>query len=177
MFLAVRTANGPASLAPAVRSLISSLDKDLPVYRVTTMEELVASATAQRKFAMVLLGTFALIALLLAAVGLYGVTAYSVTQRTHEIGLRMALGAQQGDVLKLVLGQGMVLATIGVALGLAAALALTRVMSTMLYGIGAMDRTTFVVVSLLLAIVALLACYLPARRATKVDPLVALRYE
>ncbi len=177
MFLAVRTTGGPSSVAPAVRALIHSLDKDLPVYRVTTMEQLVASSLAQRQFSTLLLGVFALIALLLAAVGLYGVTAYSVTQRTHEIGLRVALGAQRSDVLKLVVGQGMVLTVIGVAIGLASAAALTRVMSTMLFGVAATDRTTFIAVSLVVVIVALLACYIPARRATKVDPLVALRYE
>lgn len=177
MFLAVRTAGGPSSLAPAVRDLIHSLDKDLPIYRVTTMEQLVAVSMAQRRFSMLLLGVFALIALLLAAVGLYGVTAYSVTQRTHEIGLRVALGAQRSDVLKLVIGEGMLLAVIGVAIGLAAAFALTRVMSAMLFGVGATDRTTFVAVSTLLAIVTLLACWIAARRATRVDPLVALRYD
>ena len=177
MFLAVRTLNQPASLTPAVRALISSLDKDLPVYRVTTMDQLVASSMAQRRFSMLLLGIFAVIALLLAAVGLYGVIAYSVTQRTREIGLRIALGAQQADVLKLILGQGLVLAGVGLALGLAAAVVLTRLMSTMLFGVSAMDRTTLVAVSLLLGFVALLASYIPARRATKVDPLVALKYE
>ena len=177
MFLAVRTTNGPASVAPAVRGLIHSLDKDLPVYRVTTMEQLVADSLAQRRFSALLLGVFGLLALLLAAVGLYGVMAYSVSQRTHEIGLRVALGAQQRDVLKLIVGQGLFLAVIGLAIGLVAAFAATRVMSAMLFGIGAADRTTFIAVSLLLAIVALLACYIPARRATKVDPLVALRYE
>ena len=177
MFLAVRTENGAASLAPAVRGLISSLDKDLPVYRVTTMEELVAGSMAQRRFSMLLLGTFALIALLLAAVGLYGVIAYSVTQRTHEIGLRMALGAQPGDVFKMVLGQGMMLALIGVAVGLAGAFVLTRLMQSMLFGIEPTDPATFASIAVLLTCVALVACYIPARRATKVDPVVSLRYE
>ena len=177
MLLAVRTADGPSSLAPAVRGLIRSLDKDLPVYRVTTMEQLVAASMAQRRFSMLLLGVFALIALLLAAVGLYGVTAYSVTQRTHEIGLRVALGAQRSDVLKMVVGEGMLLISVGIALGLIASFALTRLLRTLLFGVSGTDPLTFVAITLLLTLVALLACYIPARRATKVDPLVALRYE
>jgi putative ABC transport system permease protein len=177
MFLTLRTANGPASLAAAVRSLISSLDKDLPVYRVTTMEELVASSMAPTTIFNVAVGDICADRCLLAAIGVAGLTAYTVGQRTREIGLRMAVGAQQADVLKLVLGQGMVLVVAGLALGLAVAFALTRVMSTMLYGVDATDRFTFIGVSLLLAVSALLACYLPARSAMRLDPMAALRYE
>ncbi len=177
MFLAVRTAREPESLAGAVRGAIKTLDPELPVYRVTTMEQLVADSMAQRRFAMLLLGIFAALALGLASVGLYGVMAYSVVQRTHEIGIRMALGAQNRDVLKLVMRQAIVLIVAGLSIGLGAAFGLSRLMSTLLFGVGASDPITFAGVALLLVTVALLACYIPARRATKVDPMIALRYE
>jgi putative ABC transport system permease protein len=177
LFLAVRTDGDPASLAAAVRGAIGSVDRDLPVYRVTTMERLVADSLAQRRFSMLLLGVFAALALALAVLGLYGVMSYTVAQRTHEIGIRMALGAQGRDVLRMVLGQGMVLVAVGVVLGLGGALALTRVMSSLLFGVSATDPTTYSVIAALLALVALAASYVPARRATKVDPMVALRYE
>ena len=141
------------------------------------MNEVIAGTLADRRFLMILLQAFAGAALLLASLGLYGVISYLVGQRTHEIGIRMALGAQRRDVLRLVLNNGMKMALAGVAVGLIAALGLTRLLSTMLYGVSATDPVTFVVIALLLTMVALLACLLPARRATKVDPLVALRYE
>ncbi|MDQ3744760.1 MAG: ABC transporter permease [Acidobacteriota bacterium] len=177
LFLAVRTAGDPSTLAPAARGAIAEVDKDMPVYRVTTMERMVADSMAQRRFSMFLFGIFAAIALTLAVVGLYGVMSYAVAQRTHEIGLRMALGAQRGDILKMVVGQGLLIIAVGLAAGLLGALALTRVMSSLLYDVSATDPLTYAGIALLLASVALLASYLPARRATKVDPMVALRYE
>jgi putative ABC transport system permease protein len=153
------------------------LDKNLPVAGLETMTERLAGSVGSRRFNMLLLLTFASLALVLAAVGIYGVMSHSVTQRTHEIGVRMALGAARDDVLKLVVRQGMALAFAGVLAGLGAAVALTRLMSSLLYGISSRDPVTFAVVSLVLMAVAFVASYLPARRATKVDPMVALRYE
>jgi putative ABC transport system permease protein len=177
MYLVVRTTNEPSSMAAMVRSAIQSVDKDQPVYRVMTMETLLNESVAQRRFSMLLLTLFAVVAVVLAIVGLYGVMSYGVSQRTHEIGIRMALGAQARDVLRMVVGQGLLLALIGVGIGLVAALLLTRVMSSLLFGVSATDPFMFASIPLILAVVALLACYIPARRATKVDPMVALRYE
>ena len=166
-----------ASLAPAVRAALKAVDANLLIWETRTMDELVGRSVAPQRFNAVLLGLFAGLAVLLAAVGIYGVMSYSVTQRTHEIGIRMALGAGRRDVLRMVVGQGMVLTLVGLGLGLAGALALTRLMSSLLYGVSATDPLVFAAVSLLLAAVALVSCLVPARRATKVDPMVALRYE
>ena len=175
--LIVRTVSNPTGLATAIAHEVKALDKVQPVSDIRFLDQLVAEAVAQQRFAMVVLGAFASLALVLAAVGIYGVMAYSVTQRTHEIGLRMALGAQPGDVLSLVVGRGLILTLVGVGAGLAGALALTRFLSSLLYEVRPTDFGTFAAVSLLLIGVALLASYIPARRATKVDPMVALRYE
>lgn len=176
--LAVRTTtNDPSSLAPAVRSEIRALDKTLPVYNVKTMNDVLEASVADRRSSMLVFSTFAIVALLLSMIGIYGVTAYYVTQRTHEIGIRMALGAQLRDVLTLVLKRGVILALVGIIVGLAGALTLTRLMSSLLFGVTPVDAVTFATVSLCLVAVAVIACYIPARRATKVDPLVALRYE
>jgi putative ABC transport system permease protein len=177
MFFAIRTQGEPTTLAGAARGVIRGLDQDLPLFRVTAMEQIVAESLAQRRFALTLFGIFAAVALALAAVGLYGVLSYSVTQRTHEIGLRMALGAQGGDVVRMVLRQGMLLALMGVALGIAGAFLLLRLMERLLYGVTPRDPLTFAAIAGLLTLIALLACFIPARRATKVDPLIALRCE
>jgi putative ABC transport system permease protein len=177
MNLVVRTDSDPVSMIPAIRNQVLSIDKDQPVSDIMTMEQRVAKSVASSRFVMLLLGSFSVLALGLAAVGIYGVMAYLVTQRTQEIGVRMALGAQKRDVLKLVVGKGMVLAVIGTAIGLIASLALTRLMRSLLFEVTPTDWLTFVITSVVLLTVALLACYIPARRATKVDPLIALRYE
>ena len=177
MNLAVRTSVDPKSTLVAIQSAIREVDKDQPVYQIQTMDEMIGDTVGTRRFALMILILFAVLALVLAVSGIYGVISYSVTQRTQEIGIRMALGARGTDVLRLVLVQFMRLTVIGVALGLVAAYALTRLMSSLLFGVTATDITTFVLVSISLGLVALVACLIPARRATRVDPLVALRYE
>jgi putative ABC transport system permease protein len=175
--LAVRTEADPANLTAAIRSELQKLDPNLPVYGITTMAQQVARQTTQARFSTWLLGIFGALALLLSAVGIYSVMAYAVEQRTHEVGIRMALGARASDVLRLVIKQGMRLALLGVALGVGAALALTQLMKGLLFGVAAADPLTYAGIAFLLTAVALLACWLPARRATRVDPLVALRCE
>ena len=172
-----RTSVEPSTLAPAVRGEITALNKDQAVFNVRTMEQIVSQSVAPRRFSTMLLTAFALVALLLASIGIYGMMSYAVAQRTREIGLRMTLGAQRGNVLRMVIGQGMKLALLGVAVGLVASFALTRTMKSLLFGVSATDPLTFVGIAGLLTIVALMACWVPARRATKVDPIIALRYE
>ena len=165
------------SVLAAIRSRVQGIDSSLAVFRPQTMEEVVAESTQDTGLQTYLLGSFAALATLLAAVGLYSVMAYLVTQRTHEFGVRMALGARPGDVFRLALQRGAILIVCGVTVGLAAAFALTRLMANLLFGVSASDPLTFAGVTILLSLVALMACYIPARRATRVDPLVALRYE
>ena len=177
MSLVIRTSSNPLSLAGALKSQIQMIDKDLPFDDAKTMQQLLAESSSGRRFNMLLLSVFAMVALLLAIVGIYGVMSYTVARRTHEIGIRVAVGAQPLDVFRMVIGQGMKLAIIGVAFGLVGAFGLTRLMTTMLFGVEPTDPATFVSIAVLLTGVTLVACYIPARRATKVDPLVALRYE
>jgi putative ABC transport system permease protein len=177
MTLLVRTTNDPQSIVPALRQAVWSIDPNQPISGVSTLEEIVSTSIAQPRLNMLLMMLFGALALVLSAVGIYGLLSYAVTQRTHEMGIRMALGANVTDVLTLVLKQGMLLAVIGEAIGLVGAFALTRLMSGLLFGVTPTDTGIFAAVVVVLTLVALLACYLPARRATKVDPLVALRYE
>jgi putative ABC transport system permease protein len=175
MSVVVKTAAAPLGLAKAAQNEVWSLDRNLPVSNIKTMEQRLGEAVAQPRFSALLLGLFAALALLLAAVGIYGVISYTVEQRAHEIGVRIALGAGASDILKLVVGRGLALTLVGVALGLLGAFGLTRLISGLLYGVRTTDPLTFVAMPALLALVALLACYIPARRATKVDPITALR--
>jgi putative ABC transport system permease protein len=177
MTVVLRTVGNPEGMSAAVRNEIKTLDSKLPIYNIRTMSSIYDEATGQPRFQAALLGLFAVVALVLAAVGIYGVMSYLVTEREREIGIRMALGAEAGDVLKLVVGQGMKLAIVGVLIGLGGALALTRLMQTLLFGVNPTDPPTFIAITLLLTAVALLACWLPARRATTLDPMIALRYE
>jgi len=177
MEVALLTAVEPASMAAAVAEAVAAIDPEQPVFNISTMDERLAASVAPRRFNLLLLGSFALLALLLAGVGIYGVVSYAVVQRTHEVGVRMALGAKRRDVLKLIVAQGMVLLIVGIGLGLIGSFLLTRFLASLLYGVRPTDSPTFAAVSLLLAAVAIVACYIPARRATKVDPMVALRYE
>jgi len=177
MSLVVRTRGAATPLAPAIRQAIWSVDKDQPILRVATMDSLLAATAAERRFALILFEVFGFVALVLATIGIYGVLSGSVNERTREIGIRLALGAQTSAVLKLVLWQGLKLSAGGIGLGLLVALALTRLLQSLLFGISATDPLTFAAIALLLLSVALVACWLPARRATKVDPMVALRYE
>jgi putative ABC transport system permease protein len=177
MTLVARTSSNPSSLVQSIRNELAQMDKDQPLYNVRTMEQVMSESIARQRFSMLLIAVFAAVGLMLACVGIYGVMSYTVAQRTHEIGVRMALGASAGDVLKMVVRQGMTLAFIGTGLGLVAAFLLTRLLSSLLFSVSVTDPVTFVLISLLLMIVALLACFIPARRATRVDPMVALRYE
>jgi putative ABC transport system permease protein len=175
--IVVKTENEATAMTGAVRDQILAVDKDQAVYNITTLEELQSESILLRRLFMLLLVVFALIGLILAAIGIYGVMSYAVTQRTQEIGIRMALGARAADVLRLIVGNGMTLALAGVAIGLVSAFGLTRLMETVLFGVTPTDTVTFAIVAIGLIAVALFACYVPARRATRVDPLVALRHE
>jgi len=175
--IVVRGSGDPNQIAPAVRNAVWSIDRNVTISEVQTLDEIVSRVNAQSRFYLVLLGSFAAVALVLAGVGMYAVMSYSVAQRTHEIGIRMALGARQSDVLRLVVQQGLIVALLGAAFGLVGAVLATRLMVSILYGVQPRDPVTIAGVWMVLTIVALLACYIPARRATRVDPMVALRYE
>jgi putative ABC transport system permease protein len=176
-YVVVRTTVDPQSIAQAVRSAVTALDPDLPISNLKTMDTMIAESVGPPKFRTLLVALFAGVGLLLAAIGIYGVTAYAVTERTHELGVRVALGADRADVMRLVLVEAAGLAGIGVALGIAGAFATTRLMSTLLFGVAPTDAMTFAAISVFLVATALLASYVPARRATMVDPLTALRAE
>jgi putative ABC transport system permease protein len=177
MDIMVRTAGHASPMGATIRELIANIDPTQPVYDVQTLEQALAGSIAPRSFNLLLLGTFAAVALVLAVVGIYGVMGYAVTQRTHELGVRMALGARRGELVRMVVQQGMAIAAVGIAVGVAAALGLTRAMGSLLYEVAPTDGPTFAVVCSVLTAAAFLACCLPARRASKVDPLVALRHE
>jgi predicted lysophospholipase L1 biosynthesis ABC-type transport system permease subunit len=174
---AVRSAGDPATQARAVQRELLQVDPDLPMARVMSMNRIIARSVARHDFNMILLSIFGCVALVLAAMGIYGVMSHTVQQRTHEIGIRIALGAGAGEVLRLVVGRGLALAGIGVTIGLAASFGLTRLMSSLLYGVKASDLASFTAVAATLSAVAAVACFIPARRATRVDPITALRHE
>jgi putative ABC transport system permease protein len=175
--LVIRAKADPTSLIAAVREQVRAMDPDQPISGISTMDQLLWRATAQRRFNFTLMGLFAALALTLALIGIYGVMSYLVAHGTREIGIRLALGAQSTDVIKLILGKGALLSIIGVLIGSAGALALTRMMETLLFGVSPTDPVTFITVAAILIGIAMLACYIPARRATRVDPIVALKYE
>ena len=177
MSLVIRSSVPPDSLASAVRASVAALDPNLPVYGIQTMDDLVAGQVASQRFNSYLLAAFAVLALLLAAVGIYGVLAYTVSQRTREIGIRLALGAESRNVRRMIVGHGLGIALFGIGIGLAASLGLTRVMRSLLYAVKPSDPATFAAVSLALVLVTLAACWIPARRAARVNPMVALRHE
>ena len=177
MSLVVRSSVEPASLGASVRQAVNEVDRSVPVADVKTMDHVVSESITQPRFNLFLLGLFSAVAMILSAAGIYGVTAYTVTQRTRELGIRIALGAQVGDVLKMILGQGMAVIGVGLVVGLAAAFGLMRLLRSLLFGVGENDPLTFAAITSVLVLVTLVACYIPARRATKVDPLVALRAE
>ena len=171
----LRSSTDPGTLGDAIRGEVQSVDPGIPVFAVRTLNEVVAKSLADRRFALTILAVFASVALLLASIGIYGVMAYTFSQRTHEIGVRVALGAQRRDILRMALGEGMLLVAIGLGVGLIGAAIVTRFLRSMLYSLTATDPLTFASIALLLAAVALFACFIPAQRATQVDPLVALR--
>jgi putative ABC transport system permease protein len=175
-YIAVRTEGEPTAFAPGVRSRIASVDPEQPVFDVQTLEQVISNQVLGLSYVAVMLSALGIIALILASIGIYGVMAYSVTERTHEIGVRMALGAQQRDVLQLVLGRGVILTSLGLVIGLPLSLGLARLVSSLLFGVGANDLLTFVGVAFLMTGIALLACYVPARQAMRVDPILALRH-
>jgi putative ABC transport system permease protein len=175
MWVVARTTGDPGQLTSAARDAVRELDRGLPAYSIVPLDTVVSESVAQQRFSMLLLTLFALVALFLAAVGLYGVVAYTVSQRTQEIGLRMAIGARPGDVLKMIVGGGMKLALAGVVIGLAAALAAANVVASMLFEVTPFDPVSYAATAAVILAVAALACYVPARRAMRVDPIVALR--
>jgi putative ABC transport system permease protein len=175
--LLVRTKDDPAKLAPALRERIWSIDKDQPITNVQTMESVLARSVAEPRFRTILVGTFAVLGVILASIGIYGVVSYSVSLRTREIGVRVAMGAQKKNVMQLVVGQGLRIAAIGITIGLVVAFSLSKFLASQLYGVSSRDPWIFAGITLVLAATSVLACWIPARRATKVDPLVALRYE
>ena len=173
----VRASTNPMAMVPAIERVVRSVDSDAPITKIETADQIIANSAAEPRFQTALLGSFGALGLILAIIGIYGVISYSVVQRTHEIGVRMALGAGRGDMLRMILGEGLLLTSIGIAIGVAGALTLTRFLASLLFEINPMDPATFIGVAILLLLVALAACYIPARRAMKVDPMVALRYE
>jgi len=177
MSVVIRSSVEPTSLAGSLRQIVNEIDKSVPVSDIKTMDHIVSQSVTQPRFNLFLLGLFSAVALLLSVAGIYGVTAYTVTQRTHELGIRLALGAQVGDVLRMILGEGMAVIGIGIVIGLSAAFVLMRLLNSFLFGVSATDPFTFAAITAVLIGAGLLACYVPARRATKVDPLEALRYE